>query len=205
MSKKDNSPNIHQRKKFESDIKIRERSDLTQKQIDLLNLIQNKNTKVVFVKGPAGVSKTFIAILAGLKLLQNKTISDIIYIRSIIESASKSLGSLPGSAILKMEPFLMPLMDKLEELLPAHDIQKLLDDERIKGLPINYLRGSSFNAKYIIADESQNFDKKELTTTISRLGEKSKLIILADPLQSDINGKSGFMPFYNLFNDKESQ
>lgn len=205
MSKKDNSPNISQRKKFESEIRIKERTDLTEKQKDLINLITDKETKVVFIKGPAGTSKTFCAILAGLKLLQNKYVSDIIYIRSIIESASKSLGSLPGTQAEKMEPFLMPLVDKLEELLSKTDIEKLLNDDRIKGIPVNYLRGSSFNAKFIIADESQNYNKKELTTIISRLGEKSKLIILADPLQSDINGLSAFMPFYNLFNDNESK
>ena len=71
-------------------------------------------------------------------------------------------------------------------------------------MPINYLRGSNWTNKIIIADESQNFTAKELTTLITRLGENSKLFICGDPMQSDINGKSGFKTISNLFNDQES-
>lgn len=202
---KDKSVVVPQKNKVEFKLNIFERNDLTEKQKELNDLILDKETKVVFINGPAGTSKTFCAIYCGLKLLNEKRISDIVYVRTIIESASKSLGSLPGEMGLKMEPFLMPLMDKMNEFLPADQTKRLIAEERVRGIPVNYLRGASLNAQYIICDESQNFTFKELTTAITRLGQFSKIIILADPNQSDINGKSGFMPMFDLFNTEESK
>jgi phosphate starvation-inducible PhoH-like protein len=139
-------------------------------------------------------------------MLMNKhTISDIIYIRSVIESASKSLGYLPGEAEDKMQPYLQPLMDKVEEILPSGEANQLLKEKRIIGSAVNFLRGASWNAKFIIADEAQNFDFKELTTILTRLGKFSKLIIAGDPMQSDINGKSGFVKMSDLFNNEASK
>lgn len=201
----DKSCKIHQRDKIKFDLNIRQRDDLTDKQKQLIELILDKKTKLVFVDGPAGTSKTFLAILCGLMLLQKHSVSDILYIRSIAESASKSLGSLPGEMEDKMSPFLMPLYEKLDELLPRGDVTALVKEKRIEALPINYLRGASFNARFIVADESQNFDIKELTTLVTRLGEFSKMIVIGDKLQSDINGRSGFMKMFDLFNDETSQ
>lgn len=201
---KDTSPRVHQRSKIDYDLHIRQRDDLTEKQKGLIELILDKSTQVVFVSGPAGSSKTFISILAGLLLMDRHSVSDILYIRSVIESASRSLGYLPGLAEDKMEPYLRPLMDKLEEMLPKEQIDQLHKEKRFEGVPVNYLRGSSFNAKFIIADEAQNFDTKELTTILTRLGKFSKLIVCGDPMQSDINGKSGFLKMFDLFNDEES-
>ena len=202
--KKDKSPKVYQRDKIKNDLTIAERDDWTKKQEELINLIEDKSTKVVFIQGPAGTSKTFTAIYAGLKLMNKRTVSDIVYVRSIAESASKSLGSLPGEANEKMMPFLMPLHDKLDELLSKQDIAMLVKEERIQGIPINYLRGASLNAKYVVIDEAQNLDFKELTTAITRIGKYSKFIILGDPLQSDIQ-KSGFMKMFDLFNSEESK
>lgn len=201
----DLSPKVHQRDKINYQLSIRERDDFTEKQIELINLIQDKKTQIVFLAGPAGTSKSFVSIYSGLKLLNKRSVSDIIYIRSIIESASKSLGSLPGDANLKLEPFLMPLFDKLEELLPKDEVDRLNKEERISGMPVNYLRGASLNAKFILVDEAQNLDFKELTTVITRLGKYSKLIVAGDPSQSDLNGKSGFMKMFDLFNDESSR
>ena len=203
--KTDKSKYIHQDGKLQWDLNIRERKDLTDKQKELIDIILNKKTKIVFINGPAGTSKTFLAVYCGLLLLNMKSVSNIMYIRTIIESASKSLGSLPGKESEKMEPFLMPLMDKLEEFISIGEIKKLNSENRIKGTPINYLRGASLNAQYIIADEAQNFSFKELVTAISRLGEYSKLIVLLDPDQSDLNGKSGALPMFDLFNDESSK
>lgn len=158
---------------------------------------------MVFISGAAGTSKTFLAVLAGLMLLNKHSVSDIIYVRTIIESASKSLGSLPGEKELKMEPFVCPLLDKLDELLPANEIKALMNDGRIEGMPINYLRGSSYNAKYILLDEGQNASYEEIVTTITRLGKFSKMIIAGDPGQADIGVKSGFQRMYQLFDDEK--
>jgi phosphate starvation-inducible PhoH-like protein len=203
-NKKDTSPKVHQNAKIRDDIKIDKR-ELTPKQIELLELLQNKNTKCVFIAGPAGTSKTYTSVLAGLNLLNQKRVSEIVYVRSIVESSDSKLGFLPGEMDEKMSPYIQPLIDKLEELVPKHDIDKLKKEERIHGFPINFLRGLSWNAKCIVADEAQNMTKKELTTLITRVGEFSKLFICGDPDQSDINGKSGFVPMMNVFDDEESR
>ncbi len=202
--KKDTSPKVHQNEKIKESVRIDERQ-LTPKQIELLNLLQNKTTKLVFISGPAGTAKTYTSILAGLTLLNHKRVSEIVYVRSIVESSDNKLGFLPGEMDEKMSPYIQPLIDKLEELLPKHDIDKLKKEERIHGFPINFLRGLSWNAKCIVADEAQNMSKKELITLITRVGEFSKLFICGDPDQSDINGKSGFVPTMNIFDDEESR
>jgi phosphate starvation-inducible PhoH-like protein len=202
--KKDTSPKVHQNEKIKESVRIDERQ-LTPKQIELLNLLQNKTTKLVFISGPAGTAKTYTSILAGLTLLNHKRVSEIVYVRSIVESSDNKLGFLPGEMDEKMSPYIQPLIDKLEELLPKHDIDKLKKEERIHGFPINFLRGLSWNAKCIVADEAQNMTKKELITLITRVGEFSKLFICGDPDQSDINGKSGFVPTMNIFDDDESR
>jgi len=202
--KRDTSPKIHQNDKLRDTIKINER-ELTNKQKELLNTLLDKNTKMVFISGPAGTSKTFTSILAGLKLINEKKVSEIIYVRSAVESSDSKLGFLPGEMDEKMSPYIQPLVDKLEELLPKCDVEKLKKEERIHGFPINFLRGLNWNAKVIVADEAQNMTKKELITLITRVGEFSKLFICGDPDQSDINGKSGFTSILNTFDDEESK
>lgn len=201
----DRSPHVHQRDKLAFELNPREREDLTEKQRKFIELMTDKDTRLVFVEGPAGTSKTFMAVYCGLLLMKRRSVSDLLYVRSIAESASKSLGSLPGDQNLKMHPFLMPLYDKLDELLPRIEVDRLIKEERIQGIPINFLRGSSFNARFIVADESQNFDIKELTTLITRLGKFSKMVIAGDITQSDINGKSGFGKMISIFDDEESR
>lgn len=202
--KKDQSPKIPQNSKLKDNIEIHTR-ELNPKQIELLNLLQDKNLKLMFVSGPAGTSKTFLSVLAGLNLINQKRVSELIYVRSVVESSNTKLGFLPGEMNEKMAPYIQPLLDKLEELLPKPDIEKLKKEERIHGFPINFLRGLNWNAKCIVADEAQNMDKKELVTLITRVGEFSKLFICGDPDQSDINGKSGFVTMMNAFDDEESR
>lgn len=186
-------------------LKIQQKNNLTKRQKAFLQLIEDDETKIIFLSGPAGTSKTFLSVLAGLQLINSKKIASIYYIRSVIESASRSLGYLPGEASDKMEPYLMPLHDKLEELLLKEDINYLTKEKLIKGTPVNYLRGASISDALIIADEAQNFDKKELITILTRIGEGSKLIVCGDPSQSDINGKSGFAPMCKVFTGEDSE
>ncbi len=202
--KKDVSPVVPQRNKFKETLTIQP-FEWTEKQKQFISLVTNKNTKIVFLNGPAGTSKTYLSVYLGLVFLAEKRVSDLIYIRTVIESASKGLGYLPGESEDKFAPFMMPLEDKLHELLNGGDVQKLKNDNRVQAIPINYLRGANLNAKFILADESQNFDFKELTTLITRFGRFSKMIVCGDTRQSDINGKSGFKDMYNLFNDEESR
>lgn len=206
MEIKDNSPYVFQRDKLGFDLQVRE-LPWTQKQKDIIELINHKDTKVVFISGPAGTSKSILATYCALKLLADRKISEIIYIRSVIESASKSLGFLPGEAGDKMKPFAMPLVDKMEELIKQQDINKLVQEERVKPIPINFLRGASFNVNFIIADEMQNAEFSEIQTIITRIGNFSKFVFCGDPMQTDIKekGKSGFKPMFDIFNNEESR
>ena len=176
----------------------------TERQKQFLKLSIAKDTKAMFVRGPAGTSKTYLAVYSALQLFNINNDYDIIYFRTIAESGEKGLGALPGDVSEKFNPFMLPLNDKLEELISAQDRNFLEQKKIINALPINYLRGSNWINKIIITDESQNFTFKELTTLITRLGENSKLFICGDPMQSDINGKSGFARMADIFNDKES-
>lgn len=203
---KDTSPKVHQRDKINFNLNVRG-LDWTEKQKTFINLALQKESNIIFLSGPAGTSKTALAVYCSLLLLNEKRKSEIIYVRSIVESASHSMGYLPGLAEDKLKPYITPLVDKLEEFLPAGDISKLFADERIKPAPVNYLRGASYNANVIIVDEAQNLDFKELTTVITRIGRFSKFFILGDPMQSDLKHKevSGFKPMVDIFNNEESQ
>jgi phosphate starvation-inducible PhoH-like protein len=179
---------------------------LTAKQVQLLGMILDPENKIIFISGAAGTSKTYISLCAAIEMMSGDVEKELIYIRSIIESADKGLGSLPGNISEKFDPFLMPLYDKLEEIVAPQDVAHLKTVGRISAVPINFLRGASWTNKIIVADESQNFSAKELITLITRIGEGSKIIICGDPMQSDIGkAKSGFIPMLNAFNDQESK
>ena len=178
---------------------------LTDKQLQLLKIIFDNDSKIIFISGPAGTSKTYVAIYGALQLYNMNNERGITYVRTIAESGEKSLGALPGEMAEKINPYMMPMNEKLDELLIPGQASTVKEKEIIKGMPINYLRGASWRDEIVIADESQNFTFKELTTLMTRLGEGSKLIICGDPMQSDINGKSGFADMYSIFNDQESQ
>lgn len=202
-NKEDKSIHIPQREKVKEELRIRE-YPWTLKQKELINLVLDKNTKIVFVKGPAGSSKSLTAVYCALKLLNEKKISSVQYVRTAIESSSKSLGYLGGDKLLKMEPYLQPCMDKLEELLPSSQINFLVSDGRIQGEVVNFLRGRGALNEVWIADECQNFTFSEIVTLLTRLGAHSKMLVLADCKQADIQ-KSGFSPIYDIFNDAESK
>jgi len=204
VQKKDRSPVVHQRTKLKKPLTIFQR-EFTQRQKDFISIATDKNTKMMLVSGPAGTGKTYLATWVGLMIMNEKKVSDLIYIRSAVESADSKLGYLPGESEEKMAPYLEPLREKLEELLPRNDIQLLESENRINAIPVGYLRGLNWNVKYIIADEMQNCTTKEIITLMTRVGEFSKIMILGDPMQSDINSKSGFKKIFDAFNDEESK
>ena len=181
--------------------------NLSEKQLIFLKLACDKKTNIMFVNGPAGSTKTYMAVLSALRHLQRSEELDLLYVRTAIESADKGLGALPGTLEEKINPYMAPLEDKLEELLPKTTGIKaeLIKSGRIQAMPINFLRGANWINKIVVADESQNFTFKELITLITRIGENSKLFICGDIMQSDINGRSGFGDMMNLFSDKESK
>lgn len=191
---------------FERSIKFNRRNfRFSPKQRRFLDLITDPESKIIFVSGPAGSSKTYMSIYGMLKLMEEDFSKDIIYVRSIAESADRGLGSLPGDIAEKFDPFLGPLYDKMEEIVSPGDATYLKQREKVSAVPINFLRGASWQNKLIFADEAQNFTLKELTTLVTRIGEDSKIIIGGDFFQSDINGKSGFRPMFNKFDDDASK
>jgi phosphate starvation-inducible PhoH-like protein len=205
LEREDNSPYVFQRDKMKFELKIKA-LPWTEKQKQVIDLILNKKTKVLFLKGPAGTSKTILSMFGGLTLLNAKRVSDIILVRSAVESSDSKLGFLPGDVAEKFNVYLTPFHDKFSELLDKNQIDRLQADNRITICPINFARGLHFSAKFICADEVQNFSKKEIQTLMTRIGEFSKLLLCGDPEQSDLpNGKSGFNKVYEHFNNTESQ
>lgn len=205
ISTADYSVRVPQRDKLKTELHINHRDDLTPRQRELIDIINAKDSKLVLIDGPAGTSKTYLAVLCALEALNRRSHSDLLYVRSIIESASKSIGALPGTSDEKLDPFLLPLRDKLDELLPRNEVDALIKEERVAGRPVNFLRGSHFNARFIVGDEMQNMTFPELVTLVTRMGQFSKMVLVGDKDQSDLNGKSGWSKLFDLFNDEESR
>ena len=179
----------------------------TEKQKEIFRVALDRNTKIIFVEGPAGSSKTLLATYCGLQLLNMKVISDIMYLRSAVESSSHSLGFLPGSAEDKLRFYNLPFLDKLDELLMNTRIEKLEDEKRISMFPVNFARGMNWTAKCIILDDAQNSTTKEITTVLTRLGENSRCFVLADPMQTDLRNdhmQGGFSKMSDTFSDEDS-
>jgi len=202
---KDTSPRVYQRDKINFDFNCRP-LPWTEKQKALIATLLDKKTKCVFIEGPAGTSKTCTAVYAGLQLLKLKKASDIIFVRSAVESADSKIGYLPGTIDEKFEAYMAPFTEKMEEFLDSGTIKRLHTDKRVSAMPVNYIRGLHWPAKVIIVDECQNITFKELTTTITRLGEFSKIIFLGDPKQSDLppNKSGGFARMCELFSGQDS-
>jgi len=200
-TKPDTSPKVYQREKIDFDLHIRE-LPWTEKQQALIELGADKSSRVIFLSGPAGSSKTTVAMRIGLELLQQKKVSDIIFVRAAVESADSKLGYLPGDITGKFEPYMGPFEDKLEELLPAGDVKRLKGESRLSYQPINFIRGASWTARFVIVDEVQNLTINEIQTLLTRIGKFTKMILCADSAQSDLPKakQGGFEKASHMFN-----
>jgi phosphate starvation-inducible protein PhoH len=179
----------------------------TEKQKEFFRIALDYHTKIVFVGGPAGTSKTLLSTYCGLQLLNMKAVSDIMYLRSAVESSDRSLGFLPGNADEKLRFYNLPFLDKLDELLLETKAERLEEQNRISMFPVNFARGMNWKDKCIILDEAQNSTEKEITTVLTRLGEGSRAFILADPMQTDLrseNVQGGYQHLHKVFSDEES-
>ena len=182
------------------------RFKFTDKQQEVLACLLDPNTKVVFLSGPSGTSKTFMAVYAALNALDKDYSKDILYIRTVQESGSKGLGYLPGDADSKFGPFQIPLEEKCEEIIDESSMKSLFTDGKLQAIPINFIRGQSWRNRIAIFDETQNATHKEITAAITRLGEGSKIIFCGDNAQIDMSvDKSGFAEFIKTFSDEESR
>ena len=179
--------------------------NFTENQVNFLKTSLNEESKLMFLAGPAGTAKTYMAVYSALQIMIDSGLEkDILYIRSIAESADRNMGSLPGSIEEKFGVFASPFYDKLDELLNASDIKLLKDKKQFECIPVNFVRGANWNDTIVIIDEAQNFTSNELITVLTRIGENSKIIICGDMMQSDIR-HSGFSKIFKAFDDDESK
>ena len=184
---------------------INQEFDLTDVHQDFIDSALNRRTKISMINGPAGSAKTYLSVLAALQCLRRKQVNEIVYVRSIVESSSKSLGSLPGEADEKFLPWMYPLFDKLQELLSPAAAKTLMEEDLVRGIPVNFVRGATFKDACVIIDEAQNLTLPEIITILTRIGTNCKYFIVGDTRQSDIGSKTGFIDIYNLFKDSESK
>ncbi len=178
--------------------------ELTEKQKAYAKIINDPKTRVVFLSGPAGTSKTLLSVYCALDLYNQDNDKRILYLRSVVESAEKGLGFLKGDIDDKFSPYMAPLLDKIDELLNDNEKAILERKKVLEATPINFLRGQSWRNKVVIGDEAQNYSKKELVTVLTRIGKNTKLILCGDPMQSDIKA-TGFADLCSLFDDEESR
>jgi phosphate starvation-inducible protein PhoH and related proteins len=203
--KEDKSPKIPQRDKISKNLTVRELS-WTDKQKEFISLALSKETKVMFVSGPAGSAKTLMAVYSCLRMLGDKKVSDVVYLRSAVESSDAKIGFLPGDVGEKLAFYNVPLEEKLNELLPKDQVSAVTQDSRVISYPVSFARGLNWNAKAIIFDECQNSSAKEIITILTRLGEYSHAFILADPMQTDLrSGVGGFERIVAALDNEESR
>ena len=193
------------KKEWYLNYKINNQFKLNEVHNSFMEIMLYKDTKMVFVDGPAGSAKSYLAVYGALQMLLKKQVQQIVYIRSIVESASKSIGSLPGEIGDKFHPWSLPLLEKMDELVGPKISGELMKNNYVKCLPVNFVRGLTFRDSFVIIDESQNLDSKELITILTRFGENSKYVVIGDSFQSDIGSKNGFSKIRNAFDDKESE
>jgi len=140
---------------------------------------------LIFSVGPAGTGKTYIAMAWALRELLSKTRRKLILTRPIVE-AGESLGYLPGDLVQKINPYLRPLYDAMEMLLPYEVIRRLEESRSIEVAPLAYMRGRSLSNCVVILDEAQNTTKEQMKMFLTRLGENSRAIVTGDITQIDL-------------------
>ena len=164
----------------------------TSNQKKIVTLI--KANDLVFVIGPAGTGKTYVSVAIALKALKDKFIKKIIVTRPIVE-AGENLGFLPGDLQEKIDPYLRPIYDALQDMLPINKIKKYIENKTIEIAPIAYMRGRTLKDAFILLDEAQNTTPSQIKMFLTRLGPNSKMIVNGDISQIDLikNQKSGLI------------
>lgn len=146
-----------------------------------------RNHDVTFGVGPAGTGKTYLAMAMAVAALREEKINRIVLTRPAVE-AGEALGFLPGDLYEKITPYLRPLHDALQDMLPAEEIQKHMERNVIEIAPLAYMRGRTLNNAFIILDEAQNTTTEQMFMFLTRLGLNSKAVITGDETQVDLPG-----------------
>ncbi len=155
----------------------------TENQKKLANAFREND--LVFALGPAGSGKTYVAIALAVKALKNKEVKKIILSRPAVEAGEK-LGFLPGNMKEKIDPYLQPLYDALQDMIPAVKLKEYMENNIIQIAPLAFMRGRTLNDAVIILDEAQNTTPHQIKMFLTRLGLNAKMIITGDMTQIDL-------------------
>ena len=178
---------------------IKSRNENQQKLIDAF-----EKNDMVFAVGPAGTGKTYLSIALAVKALKEKTAKKIILSRPAVEAGEK-LGFLPGDIKDKIDPYLQPLYDALEDMLPAVKLQDMIDKHVIQICPLAFMRGRTLSDAVVILDEAQNTTAAQLKMFLTRMGWNTKMIITGDMTQIDLprEEKSGLKVALSILGEIE--
>ena len=176
---------------------IKARSENQQKLIDSYH-----DCDMVFAVGPAGTGKTYLSIALAVKALKEKTAKKIILSRPAVEAGEK-LGFLPGDMKDKIDPYLQPLYDALEDMLPQVKLQEMMEHHVIQIAPLAFMRGRTLSDAVVILDEAQNTTPQQLRMFLTRMGWNTKMIITGDTSQIDLprSQKSGLVEALEILKD----
>ena len=163
---------------------IRARTVNQRKLVDLYD----KND-LLFAVGPAGSGKTYTAIALAVKALKDRVVRRVILTRPAVEAGEK-LGFLPGDMKEKLDPYLQPLYDALNDMIPAAKLQKYLEDGTVQIAPLAYMRGRTLDNAFVILDEAQNTTRSQIKMFLTRMGRNAKFIVTGDVTQIDLPRKS---------------
>ncbi len=159
---------------------------------------------VVIGIGPAGTGKTYLAVACAVDALYKKKVRRIILARPAVE-AGENLGFLPGDLQEKVDPYLRPLYDALEDMMPQDRVQRALEDQTIEIAPLAYMRGRTLSDAFVILDEAQNATTAQMKMFLTRLGLNSRVVITGDKTQIDLPRKtdSGLLEVEQILSDIE--
>lgn len=159
---------------------------------------------MVFAVGPAGTGKTYLSIALAVRALKEKQIKRIILSRPAVEAGEK-LGFLPGDMKEKIDPYLQPLYDALEDMLPALKLQDMIEKDIIQIAPLAFMRGRTLNDAVVILDEAQNTTTAQIKMFLTRMGWNTKIIVTGDLTQIDLprNTRSGLEEALRILSDVE--
>jgi phosphate starvation-inducible PhoH-like protein len=176
----------------------------TRNQERLVLALQDEAQHIVVTVGPAGTGKTYLAMQAAVKALQEGTCERIVMTRPAVGVEDERHGFLPGNLLAKMEPWTRPLLDVLREYYRPQEINGLVEDKTVEIAPLAYMRGRTFKHAWIIADEMQNATPAQCKMLMTRIGTDSRIVITGDVEQADRScGDNGLLDLCQRL-DKDS-
>ena len=146
-----------------------------------------RESDIVVGIGPAGTGKTYLAVAAGVEALTRKQVRRLVLARPAVE-AGERLGFLPGDLQAKIDPYLRPLYDALEEMMPSDRVQRAVENGTIEIAPLGYMRGRTLADAFVILDEAQNVTGGQMKMFLTRLGLNSRAVVIGDKTQIDLDG-----------------